>query len=177
VALGLVHQLKAQSHLAVSRFEAAHAFNPNDYDVKQALGLALTYAGSVERGIELMERAERLNPHGTGEPSHLAMAYFFAGRYDDALGAINRVASRDDSPTYWQYKAAIHAQLGQTAEARAAVAEALKLDPRLTVEGEHERRLAMGLAPAGAALLSKALRKAGLPGRKAAQSGEAAQTL
>jgi len=61
-------------------------------------------------------------------------------------------------------------------EARAAIAEALKLDPALTVEGEHERRLAMGLALANAELLTEALRKAGLPERgPATRVGEAAQ--
>ena len=47
-------------------------------------------------------------------------------------------------------------------EAHAAVAEALKFNPDLTVQREHERRLALGLAPAYAEHLSKALGKAGL---------------
>ena len=61
--------------------------------------------------------------------------------------------------------------------ARAAIAEALKLDPKLTLQGEHERRLAMGLAPANAEHLTAALRKAGLlPERgPATRVGEAAQ--
>ena len=61
-------------------------------------------------------------------------------------------------------------------EARAAIAEALKLDPKLTLQGEHERRLAMGLAPANAEHLTAALRKAGLPERMPpTRVGEAAQ--
>jgi hypothetical protein len=39
----------------------------------------------------------------------------------------------------------------------------MKLDPDLTLQGEHERRLALGLAPAYAEHLTAALRKAGLP--------------
>ena len=95
------------------------------------------------------------------------MAYFFAHRYQDALTTLNRVTNREESPTYRLYKAAAHAQLGQLDEASAAVAAALKLDPELTLEGEHERRLALGLAPAYAEDLTEALRKAGVPERAA----------
>jgi hypothetical protein len=68
-------------------------------------------------------------------------------------------------------------QLGQLGEARAAVAEALKLNPDLTLHGEQERRLALGLAPANAELLTTALRSAGLPERRpaAAQLDKGAQ--
>ena len=171
VALGLVYQLKGRNDQVLSFFEKAHALNPNDYYVTEALGYAVTYAGSADRGVELLEQAERLNPYHTHErPGYVGMAYFFARRYQDALADINRTTSRHQSPAYWLYKAASHAQLGQLDQARAAVAEALKLDPELTVQGEHERRLALGLAPAYAEHLSEALRKAGLPERAALSS-------
>jgi TolB-like protein/DNA-binding SARP family transcriptional activator len=164
VTLGLVYQLKGQNDQALPLFEKAHVLNPNDYYVKEALGYVVTYTGSAERGVDLLEQAQRLNPHHTDEhPRVLGGAYFFAHRYQDAIEAINRITSRQGSPTYWLYKAATHAQLGQLGEARAAVAEALKLDPDLTLEGEHERRLALGLAPAYAEHLTEALREAGLP--------------
>jgi len=164
VTLGLVYQLKAQNGRALPLFEKAHALNPNDYYVNQALGYALTYSGAAEKGAELLEQSGRLNPHHAEEHSgFLAGAYFFTHRYQDALAIINSVTSREGSPTYWLYKAATHAQLGQLDEAGAAVGEALKLDPGLTLEGEHERRLALGLTPAYAEHLTEALRKAGLP--------------
>jgi adenylate cyclase len=169
VTLGLVYQLKVQNDRALPLFERAHVLNPNDYYVKEALGYAVTYAGSAERGVELLEQAQRLNPYQTEEhPLSLGSAYFFAHRYRDALAAINRITSRQGAPAYWLYKAATHAQLGQIDEAHAAVAEALKLDPELTLQGEHEGRLALGLAPAYAEHLTTALRKAGLPERATA---------
>jgi TolB-like protein/DNA-binding SARP family transcriptional activator/Tfp pilus assembly protein PilF len=170
VALGLVYQLKVRNDEALPLFERAHDLNPNDYYVKEALGYAVTYAGSAERGVELLEQAQRLNPYHTAEhPLSLGSAYFFAHRYRDAIAAINRITSRQGAPAYWLFKAATHAQLGQLDEARAAIAEALKLDPKLTLQGEHEGRLALGLAPAYAEHLTAALRKAGLPERAAHQ--------
>ena len=85
-------------------------------------------------------------------------AHSSAGSICPAQSALRRRA-----PAYWLCKAATHAQLGQLDEARAAIAEALKLDPTLTLQGEREGRLALGLAPACAEHLTAALRKAGLP--------------
>jgi len=112
--------------------------------------------------VKLLEQAQRLNPHHTEDhPRTLGGAYFFAHRYQDAIAVLNRITSRPSS-AYWLYKAATHAELGQLDQAHAAIAEALEIDPELTLQGEHERRLALGLAPAYAEHLTAALRKAGL---------------
>lgn len=174
VTLGLVYQLRGRNDRALPLFETAHALNPNDYDVREALGYALTWSGSAERAVELLEEAQRLDPYHVEGPRALAGAYFFAHRYEEALAMINAVARRENSPAYWLYAAATHARLGQSNEARAAIAEALKLDPELTLESEHERRLALGLAPAYAEALTEALRKAGLP--EQARSRASAET-
>ncbi len=166
VALGLVYQLEGREDRALALFETAHTLNPNDYDVKEALGYATTWSGSAERGVELLEQAQQLNPYHAGEPRTLGAAYFFSHRYEDALATVNAVTDRERTPGYWLYKAAAHAQLGQLDEASAAVAEALELDPDLTLQSQHARRLALGLAPAYAEHLTEALRKAGLPERE-----------
>ncbi|MGH6917334.1 MAG: BTAD domain-containing putative transcriptional regulator, partial [Geminicoccaceae bacterium] len=165
VTLGLVYQIKGRNDRALPLFETAHALNPNDYDIREALGYAMTWSGSAKQAVELLEQAQRLDPYHVEEPRILGLAYFFTHRYEEALGTINAVMRQESPPAFWLYKAATHAELDQIDEARAAVAEALKLDPELTLEGEHERRLALGLAPAYAEHLTEALRKAGLPAR------------
>ena len=162
--LGFAYQLRARNDQAIPLIEKAHSLNPNDYHITYALGYAHAYAGSPERGIGLIEQAHRLNPrHPEESLRNLAEAYFFAHRYQDAIATLSRVARRHRT-SYWLYLAASHAQLEQMEQARAAIAEALKLDPTLTLAAEIKRREENGLAPASVEHLRQALRKAGIPG-------------
>ena len=162
--LGFAYQLRARNDQAIPLIEKAHSLNPNDYHITYALGYAHAYAGSPKRGIDLIEQAHRLNPRLPEEPlRNLAQAYFFAHRYQDAIATLSRVARRHRT-SYWLYLAASHAQLEQMEQARAAIAEALKLDPTLTLAAEIKRREENGLAPASVEHLRQALRKAGIPG-------------
>jgi tetratricopeptide (TPR) repeat protein len=121
----------------------------------------LTYGGDAPRAIVLLENAQRLNPYHTADEQMLAWAYFFAQRYEDALKAMNKV--KRHSGTFWAYKAAIHAQLGQSKEAGAAVVAAQKLNPEISLQGEYEERIAAGMVPQYAQFMTDALRKAGWP--------------
>jgi TolB-like protein/DNA-binding SARP family transcriptional activator len=169
MVLGLVHLLAARHDQAIPLLEKAKALNPNDDHTLHALGYVLFYSGaSVARGISLLLDVKRRNPHYPEVILRdLAQAYVFARRPEEALAALNQVARRH-RPSYWLFKAASHMQLGELAEAKAAVAEGLRLDPDLTLEGEHERRLGMGLEPGQADYLTGLLREAGLPSRAAA---------
>jgi adenylate cyclase len=162
-ALGFVYQLRARNDQAIPLIEKAHSLNPNDYFIKYSLGYAYAYAGSPEQGIALIKEAHRLNPeYPEGSLRDLAQAYFFAHRYQDAIATLSKIARRHRT-SYWLYLAASHAQLDQIDEARAAIAEALKLDPTLTLTDEIKRREENGLAAANAGHLRGALRKAGMP--------------
>jgi adenylate cyclase len=161
--LGFVYQLRARNDQAIPLIEKAHALNPNDYHIKYSLGYAYTYAGSPERGIDLIEEAHRLNPeHPEDSLRNLAQAYFFAHRYQDAVATLSKIAQRHRT-SYWLYLAASHAQLDRIGEARAAIAEALKLEPTLTLAAEIKRREENGLARANAEHLRGALHKVGMP--------------
>ncbi|HEX6111622.1 MAG TPA: adenylate/guanylate cyclase domain-containing protein [Geminicoccaceae bacterium] len=162
-ALGFVYQLRARNDQAIPLIERAHALNPNDYFIKYSLGYAYAYAGSPEQGIALIKEAHRLNPeYPEGSLRDLAQAYFFAHRYQDAIATLSKIVRRHRT-SYWLYLAASHAQLDQIEKARAAVAEALKLDSTLTLAAEIKRREENGLARANAEHLRQALRKAGMP--------------
>ena len=85
----------------------------------------------------------------------------FSGRYSDAAELARRSAATYDGwdTTYW-YLAAAYGHLGQTDEAKKAVAKILSLSPGITVSRisqlpiQDETRLA---------ILLDGLRKAGLP--------------
>ena len=121
---------------ADAEFERALQLNPNDVGIlTNYAGWASTF-GNPERGAEAADRAIRLNPnYATSAAGFFRLAYFMAGRNEDAL----RLVEREDPATRtrggWVQRAAIYAALGKDEEARKAVSDALERHPDLTVEG------------------------------------------
>ena len=62
-------------------------------------------------------------------------AYFTAGRFEDALRILERLPKDNYNFYSWVYRAASYAALGRSAEAKAAVSDALQHFPDLTIEG------------------------------------------
>lgn len=166
VVLGVAYFLDSRYDQAVPLLRKAKELNPNDDHITHALGYVLAYSGiSPETGIKLLEQVQQLDPYYPEVILRdLAQAYLFGHHYEDALAALSQVARRH-RPSYWLYKAANHAQLGQHDEAHAAIEAALRLQPDLSLQRAIDRRLKMGLGPENAALLCEAWRKAGLPER------------
>jgi TolB-like protein/class 3 adenylate cyclase/Tfp pilus assembly protein PilF len=99
------------------------------------VGWASTF-GEPERGAAMADRAIRLNPDYQPWASNpFRHAYFMAGRYEDALRAIERQTPENYSKRAWAERAGSLAALGRTVEAQATVKEALQRYPDLTVEG------------------------------------------
>ncbi len=89
-------------------------------------------------------------------------AYFVVRRYDEAIAALELL--RDRSPDFLGahlYLAASYAELGRGEEARAALAEAVKLTPLLSEDILRERIPYSD--PRDMERLLAALHKAGLP--------------
>jgi TolB-like protein/cytochrome c-type biogenesis protein CcmH/NrfG len=121
---------------AKAEFDTALRLGPNQFEILTFyLGWASTL-GEPERGAQMVDQAIRLNPSfPTWSVRPFAVAYFMAGRYEDAVGMYNRTSPESLSGAHWALKTGALASLGRTADAKASLAEALKRFPDLTIQG------------------------------------------
>jgi adenylate cyclase len=149
---------------AIEAFETALALSPS-CSIACALGsVAMGWAGEAERALEWGEQALRLSPvdrlNYTVHQS-LALGHFMNRRYQEASNAARRAAQGNPgfSIMHMLLAASLAAQ-GRIAEANAAAARVLALQPNFTIE----RHCAGFAVPAALALpLIEACRAAGLP--------------
>jgi adenylate cyclase len=138
----------------------AQTLNPNSPLVVNTKALILLWRGRVEESLALAERASRLNPITTAwEAELVGTAKFFLGRHEEALRSFAQIP-----PTayYWQHyiRAAALAEVGRLDEARASLAEAIRLRPTLSATDSAAFK---PFRPHHVARWVDALRKVGLP--------------
>jgi len=134
--LGHVYLYRMQFEQAVAEKERAITLDPNDADGYAQLGEVLVWAGRPEEGIVLIKKAMRLNPHF---PIHyllaLGSAYSFMQRYEEAIATHQRALSRNpDFLASHIALAFIYSISGREEEARAHVAEVLRISPNYSLE-------------------------------------------
>jgi adenylate cyclase len=174
VALGLdqndsdVHRILAavgviRDNLDKAMFhqQRALALNPNDDLIVVQQGEILTWLGQPEEGIEWIRKAMKLNPyHPERFWFHLARAQFAARRHAEAIESLRRLSAPDILQQ--ALLAACHAQLGNSADAAAQVAEVMKRVPGFTVR-EHCLPLLHYKRESDLAHHLESMRRAGLP--------------
>jgi len=157
-ALMCRHELEA----AMAVFERAIALNPNH--VSWFLGTALVRAGDARRAIDVINAYVRLDPlYPPYASGLLGFAHYMLKEYVRALPLLRDCVSR--SPNFRNghvWLAATYAQMGRLKEARAAVAELMRLEPNYTIGG-IARRLAAFKNANDDQHYFEGLRKAGLP--------------
>jgi adenylate cyclase len=104
----------------------------------------------------------RLNPrYPYSYLANLGMAYRLAGRYEDAIATLKTAVTRNpDHLPLHLHLAVSYSEVGRDEEARAEVAELLRLSPAFSLEGV--RRVMPFKDPAEGERYLAALRKAGL---------------
>jgi tetratricopeptide (TPR) repeat protein len=141
-----------------SEFDKALQLNPGSADIMVLYSRWAHGFGHPGRGAEAADRAIRLNPnYQIWWAWNFSYAYFIDGRYEDALRILERLPFENYVVGSWVFRAASYAALGQTDAAKAAVADALKHHPDVTIEGftgrpvfsEAERQRLVELMRAG----------------------------
>jgi tetratricopeptide (TPR) repeat protein len=117
----------------------AISLNPNFSAGYAQLAGAMNHMGEFEEAITLMKKAMRLSPYyDHWYLAILAQAYFFTGRYEEAIAANNQRLDRcrkGECPIWLPLSmlAEAYAELGKVEEARAFMAEALESNPKLSL--------------------------------------------
>jgi adenylate cyclase len=162
IILGYTYLCQQQYGHALTEMERGVALAPTEADSYTALAEVLSRAGRTEEALEAAAQAVRLRSFIAD--SHLAgvgTAYAVAGRYEDARAPLQRFLSRyPNRLDIHLMLTVVYSELGQAAEARAEVAEVLRINPKFSLE-VHKQRAPIK-DPAVLERHIAALRKAGL---------------
>jgi adenylate cyclase len=135
-ALGMSYVFARQYDKAVAEAERAMALDPNVAANLYMLAFILCHAGRPEEAIPLIERGERLNPIPVPlQLGFMAIAYRLTGRYEKAIEAAKRAIRVE--PNYQHARVnliASYIALGREEEARAEVAELLRINPHFSID-------------------------------------------
>ena len=162
-AFGSVSLWRRQHDQAMLEHEKAIMLDPNYAAGRMGLGRVLHYAGRSEEAIEPIEQAMILEPYYPGYYLHvLAQAQFQLGRYEEAIESLTRRITRDPKTDISRVLlAASYGHLNRIAEARFEWAEALRVNPRYSLD--HRNQILPYRNPHDLNRLTEGLRKANLP--------------
>lgn len=94
--LGMIYALSKQYNQALTQGERAIALDPNNAGIYTLRAEALNLSGRPEEALQAAERAMRLNPRGPGgQLINLGLAYYFLGRYTDAIATLKSLLARN----------------------------------------------------------------------------------
>lgn len=132
---GLVHRERYQFNKAVTEARKAIDVDPNYANAHVLLATVLYYTGKAEEGLDMINRAERINPiYPSNYPYHKGQALFILGRYEEAIQAFAR--GLQQNPTSQRLRvwlAATYAHIGKQEEAEWEADQILLEDPDFKV--------------------------------------------
>jgi adenylate cyclase len=161
--LSMVYMARKQHDKAVAYGEKALALAPNYSDITANTAVIFFYSGRPEEAIELIKKAMRLSPY---YPSWylpiLGLSYRLTGQYKEAIAALEGFRDRKAKGMLPHiFLAFTYIEASREEDAHAAVAEALKQNPKASVSGYAATIPYKD--PAEIERVKNSLRKAGLP--------------
>ena len=161
--LGWIY-IKIRKHeKAIAECERAVALAPNSAFSIVWMSIALRYAGRHEEAVGLAEQAIRLNPMPSSFLfQNLGITYMFTGRYEEAIGNFKKALNLAPNALVTHVNIAVaYIKAGQEDEARAAVAEVIRINPKISLL--EMAKLVNYKNQADNDMYIDALRRAGLP--------------
>lgn len=108
-----------------SELDTALGITPDAFDILALYAGWASSFGEAQRGAEMADRAVRLVPDfPEWSAKQFSNAYFMVGRYEDALGMLDRLSPDNDTLSTRTTRAAALAAVSQDKEARKALAAA-----------------------------------------------------
>jgi adenylate cyclase len=132
-SMGMLRRTQNRLSEARIELERAIALDRNDASAFLQLGLVLVYLGRPEAAIPHAEKAIRLSPLGPNTHVNdclLGRCHLLLGRADEAIDLLTK--ARAANPRLWYHHLLLAGALGLRGdldEAKAAIAEAIKLKP------------------------------------------------
>src|SRR5271167_1465039 len=119
--LAFINMYRRRYDLALGQIDRALEINPSDVDSYQARGNILVWAGRAAEALPWLEGALRFDRSHILATQSLCWAYYFLGRYNDALEAGDRALARSpgrNGQTYTHpFLAAAYAEMGRNQDA------------------------------------------------------------
>jgi adenylate cyclase len=139
--VGYVYLFQHQYEQALAEMERAATLPSTEADSYAARAVVLSQIGRTEDALEAAAQALRLKPSFVdGHLGPVGIAYALAGHYEEARSHLQRFLSRyPNLLPYHLFLAVVYSELGRAAEARAEVAEVLRLNPNFSLEIHKQR--------------------------------------
>jgi adenylate cyclase len=146
--LGAIHLRSGDFDQAIRSAEHAVALNPNHATNMALLGMILANAGRPKEAIQKFKTAMRLSPYYPDWfLSDLGWAYENAGQYEDSIAAFDKyLERRPDGPMASQAHiglAMVYHDLDRDDVARTHIAEAIEINPRISMKRMRDDALIM----------------------------------
>ena len=129
-SLALIDQAAGKGDDAIQELKKSIELQPGNDEAHSLLGQLLADKGQLEAGADEIRVAISLHPNYWAHHHALALAYFDAGRYADAIGAASRETElQPDNPRGFQLLGTIFHAMGDKQQAVKNYREAIRLGP------------------------------------------------
>ncbi len=131
--LAFVNMYKRRYDLALGQIDRALEINPSDTESYGQRGIILVWAGRAAEAAPWLEGALRFDRANSLTSHNLCTAYYFLGRYNDAVEACDRAVARSPGRNIQTlthpFLAAAYAEMGRSQDAEGERVLVMRLSP------------------------------------------------